>query len=226
MWYYSTNGTQRGPFTDKAFLREVNDGRVAPDTLVWNDDLNEWRNARDVPGLLAPAEAASQAGAGLREMAEYSVFGSERPWNGAAPPPPAGSPAAQEALYRTNPHYEPNPSLLSFRGRMGRLRYALISIVIVVALFLGDVGATALVVMSLDVLSPVASIVLGTLALITILLMSALGVCTTIRRLHDLNRSGWLYWVLFVPFVNLLFVVYVLVAPGTDGPNRYGPVPS
>lgn len=39
-----------------------------------------------------------------------------------------------------------------------------------------------------------------------------------IRRMHDIDRTGW--WIL-VPVVNFIFACYA----GTDGENRYGPDP-
>lgn len=45
-----------------------------------------------------------------------------------------------------------------------------------------------------------------------------------VRRLHDLNLSGW--WALFglVPFIGFLMFVPAAFA-GTKGPNRFGPRP-
>jgi len=45
------------------------------------------------------------------------------------------------------------------------------------------------------------------------------------QRLRDINMSGW--WVLasFVPYLGILFTVFVAFQPGTEGPNRFGPDP-
>lgn len=43
-----------------------------------------------------------------------------------------------------------------------------------------------------------------------------------IRRLHDLNQSGWLSLIMLIPFVNLIFALYVVFAKGTEGINKYG----
>lgn len=42
----------------------------------------------------------------------------------------------------------------------------------------------------------------------------------SVRRMHDIDRSGW--WVLlnFVPVLNLVFLVFTLL-PGTPGANRF-----
>lgn len=46
-----------------------------------------------------------------------------------------------------------------------------------------------------------------------------------IRRLHDLNRSGWFCLIILIPFVNIIFQLYLLLAQGTVGYNRYGEDP-
>ena len=47
----------------------------------------------------------------------------------------------------------------------------------------------------------------------------------TIRRLHDLDKSGWWSLVSFIPYVNIALGIYVLFFKGTTGPNRFGPDP-
>ena len=47
-----------------------------------------------------------------------------------------------------------------------------------------------------------------------------------VKRLHDLDKSGWLILLMFVPIVNALFGLYMLFADGTVGPNQYGEDPS
>lgn len=53
-----------------------------------------------------------------------------------------------------------------------------------------------------------------------------------IRRLHDINQTGWIYLGLviagFIPLVGLLAsIAQIVIAciPGTAGPNKYGPDP-
>ncbi|WP_038346253.1 DUF805 domain-containing protein [Acinetobacter sp. A47] len=43
-----------------------------------------------------------------------------------------------------------------------------------------------------------------------------------IRRLHDCNRSGWWALLLTLPYLNILTLLYLLLAPGHQQPNRYG----
>lgn len=59
-----------------------------------------------------------------------------------------------------------------------------------------------------------------------VLASSILTVIQAIKRLHDIDMSGW-YWLLFlIPLVNLIFGFYVfIIKDGTVGPNRFGEDP-
>lgn len=46
-----------------------------------------------------------------------------------------------------------------------------------------------------------------------------------IRRLHDLDLSGWWCLLVFVPIANLIFILYLIFKPGTDSDNRFGEPP-
>ena len=47
----------------------------------------------------------------------------------------------------------------------------------------------------------------------------------TVRRLHDMDRSGRLAFLGFLPFAGGPRLTRLLSRPGTVGPNRYGPDP-
>lgn len=44
-----------------------------------------------------------------------------------------------------------------------------------------------------------------------------------IRRLHDMNLTGWLSILLLINPVSLILYIILQVVEGTDGPNKYGP---
>lgn len=44
------------------------------------------------------------------------------------------------------------------------------------------------------------------------------------RRLHDLNKTGWLCLLLLVPMIQFFFILYVLLAKGTPHRNDYGDI--
>ena len=68
------------------------------------------------------------------------------------------------------------------------------------------------------VFGPNATILAGLWALATVVPNIALG----IRRMHDIDRTGW--WVLLglIPVVGFLVLIYFYVQKPTPGPNRFG----
>jgi uncharacterized membrane protein YhaH (DUF805 family) len=52
------------------------------------------------------------------------------------------------------------------------------------------------------------------------------GLALTVRRLHDINKSGkWALIALF-PFVGWIWLILLLAKPGDEGTNAYGEVPA
>lgn len=45
----------------------------------------------------------------------------------------------------------------------------------------------------------------------------------TFRRAHDTNKSGWIFLMLCVPFVNFFALYWLLIEDSQQGPNKYGP---
>ena len=43
------------------------------------------------------------------------------------------------------------------------------------------------------------------------------GIFMGIKRLHDLDKSGWLYLLGIIPIVNFFFAIYLIAFKGTDG---------
>jgi len=46
-----------------------------------------------------------------------------------------------------------------------------------------------------------------------------------IRRLHDTNRSGWMYLIGLIPLVGIILLIVWWVGDGTAGDSQYGPDP-
>ncbi len=65
----------------------------------------------------------------------------------------------------------------------------------------------------------------GPLAFIFTFLIFLPAISVQVRRLHDVNRSGW--WVLIglIPVVGFLLLLYWSVQRGTEADNEYGPDP-
>ena len=54
------------------------------------------------------------------------------------------------------------------------------------------------------------------------------GFSLAVRRLHDLNSTGWAIIIFWIPIIGSLIMLISMCWRGTDGDNKYGPprVPS
>ncbi len=135
---------------------------------------------------------------------------------------PYESPAANASLGDDEPYA---PTMFAFSGRIGRGRYLLYSMVynLILALFVGLLAAVFGVAGGSE--SEAAA---GFSGLILVFYAISIGVFFVLvrRRLNDLDRSGWWGLLIVVPLVNLILALYLLLGPGTQGANRFGPPPT
>ena len=104
--------------------------------------------------------------------------------------------------------------IFSFQGRANRAWYllhiilddavifALIIAMIVLGLAFGPLVAL-----------PLAGVIVGGVVAAT---------AVSVKRLHDLDMSGWHVLGLMVPLWNVYIGLKMLLVKGTDGPNRFG----
>ncbi len=50
-------------------------------------------------------------------------------------------------------------------------------------------------------------------------------IACTVRRLHDIGRSGWWILISLVPLAGAIVLLVMMAINGTRGPNQYGPDP-
>jgi len=109
----------------------------------------------------------------------------------------------------------------TFSGRAVRSEYwwwVLATIILFVGLALVD-GLVFAPMMGHEAFAEDAAEPLSTLASLALLLPNlAVGV----RRLHDIDKSGWWLLLGFIPLIGTLVLIYFMVQPGTDGSNRFG----
>lgn len=78
------------------------------------------------------------------------------------------------------------------------------------------------IVLSLVDASLFASEQYGMLSLIFSLVVFIPGLAVTVRRLHDVNKSGWWFLIVLIPLLGVLLLLYWEVLKGTEGANDYG----
>ncbi len=92
-----------------------------------------------------------------------------------------------------------------YRGRIGRKNYILGGILIFIA--------TALTMLLVGA---------GVLAGLAWLVSTYLTLSLHVRRLHDINQSGWLVLIFLIPLINFFFWLWLIFAPTKDKENEHG----
>lgn len=137
---------------------------------------------------------------------------------------------APDAALETGHDETYSPSIISFQGRIGRLRYLAYSLgvslvmMIAMAVVMPLLGASMMMVGGggAEGMSIISVLFVGVFYIATIVF----SVMFAKRRLNDLNRSGWWFLLFLVPIVNLLLAIYLIFFPGTQGSNNFGPAPA
>ena len=100
---------------------------------------------------------------------------------------------------------------VNFSGRASRSEYwywTLFYILVAVATALIDAA------LNTSLLNPIASLAL---------FLPSLSVA--VRRLHDVDRSGWWFLLILIPLIGAIILLVWYCTRGTPGPNRFGPDP-
>ena len=51
------------------------------------------------------------------------------------------------------------------------------------------------------------------------------SIAVGVRRLHDVNKSGWYLLIVFIPIVGFIWLLILNLTAGDVGENMYGPSP-
>ena len=108
--------------------------------------------------------------------------------------------------------------LFSFQGRANRSNYIIhqivddfiIFVLVMLMIFVGFATGVPLIVL------PLAGLLIGGVTAAT---------AVTVRRLHDMNMSGWHVLGMMVPLWNVYLGFKLVFVKGTLGPNYYGQDP-
>ncbi|AWV43641.1 DUF805 domain-containing protein [Hafnia alvei] len=102
----------------------------------------------------------------------------------------------------------------TFSGRARRKEYWMF------ALIQGTVWAILYVLM----LTSDSSLIAG-IFIVFVLATLVPSLAVVVRRLHDIERSGWFYFISFIPVVGPIILLVWSCKAGTTGANRYGADP-
>ena len=105
----------------------------------------------------------------------------------------------------------------TFSGRAPRSEFwyfALFSLIVGIAAVIGDIAISISAQTPVRIVDPIVDLVL---------LLPTLSV--QVRRLHDLDRTGWCWWFGLLPVIGWIVILVWDCTRGTAGSNRFGPDP-
>lgn len=116
-------------------------------------------------------------------------------------------------------------SIWSIKGRLGVLKYmscSMILTLLMVGIMIAIAAVSGISMSGGDPTPAQFSPMIGVLAVVVMLPLMWIGCAMFIRRLHDLNLSGWFMLVGIIPVLGALFSLFVICAPGMKEGNRFG----
>jgi uncharacterized membrane protein YhaH (DUF805 family) len=105
-----------------------------------------------------------------------------------------------------------------FKGRARRTEYWMFTLFNVIFAF---------VAMTLDNLLGLADPMVGYGAIYGLYALALLipGIAVAVRRLHDVDKSGWMLFIAFIPLIGAIWLLVLFCKDGTSGENQYGTNP-
>ena len=105
----------------------------------------------------------------------------------------------------------------NFDGRARRSEYwyyTLMNVIIVIALeILLGVGAMA---------SSALALIVGLLLIVYAIGTLVPSIAVMVRRLHDIGKSGWWYFIALIPLAGPIWLIVLLATDSQPGSNEYG----
>ena len=110
----------------------------------------------------------------------------------------------------------------NFSGRARRKEYwmfALVQTIVMIGLMILDS------VLGLDFELQGISLGYGYLYLIGIIVHFIPSLAVLVRRLHDVGKSGWFYFIFLIPIIGIIWLLILYCTEGQKEDNKWGPDP-
>ena len=110
----------------------------------------------------------------------------------------------------------------NFKGRARRREYwmfVLVQTIIMIGLMILDS------VLGLDFELQGISLGYGYLYLIGFIVHFIPSLAVLVRRLHDVGKSGWFYFISLIPFIGAIWLLILFCTEGQKQDNKWGPDP-
>lgn len=202
-WYYAAGTERKGPFTEDKIKTLHEAGVVTSETMVWTEPMHDWQTA-------GSTRLSAIVGESLPSLQTQHAFASHQSY----PSPPSGQNSAGTPMGFFEAFSHCLQKYAVFSGRASRSEYwyfilagtliGLIAIFFDIVLFNSSLDSD---------LSP-----LNTITSLALLLPQlAVG----IRRLHDIDRTGWWLLLIFIPIIGWIALLVFFCSKPTEGPNRF-----
>ena len=106
-----------------------------------------------------------------------------------------------------------------FKGRARRKEYWMFVLFVFVSIIL------AIAIDNLLGVTFFKDVPFGYLFVLTFLGIIIPGLAVLVRRLHDIGKSGWFYFVRFIPIIGPILLLVWLCTDSVDGANEWGENP-
>lgn len=108
-----------------------------------------------------------------------------------------------------------------FSGRSRRMEYWMFTLVHAIILFVLCIGITGFGVLKQPAIGATSGLIAAAYGLAALIPCFAV----TVRRLHDINKTGWWILISLVPVAGGIALLVMTFLEGTHGANQYGPDP-
>lgn len=109
-----------------------------------------------------------------------------------------------------------------FKGRARRKEYWMYVLFLTIAYIIAAILDNVL---GLSIKMAGQSMGYGYIYLLVALATIVPSIAVSVRRLQDINKSGWFVLIAFIPIIGVLILLYWSLLEGTKGENQYGPDP-
>lgn len=218
-WHYvDAQGQQAGPIPADVLQASVGNGSISPESLVWTEGMADWQPASSIEGMVvaAPAVAAvpTPTAVGQPQINLGPSLG------GAAAVNPYSTPQANlGGVASVSPKMTMGAVLFTLGGRIPRRTYWGYMLV-VFGIFYG-------IIFGLMAAFGVESGIVTAATFILYVPIIWISIALQCKRWHDRDKSGWWYFISWIPLVGPLWAFIELgCLRGTFGLNSYGEDPT
>ncbi|MGJ8546278.1 MAG: DUF805 domain-containing protein [Sulfitobacter sp.] len=197
-WHYVENGAARGPVPQEEFDALVAAGTIQPDTLVWHDGMSDWVALSTLAAPTAPPPPS--------QAAQYRATPAFEEMS------PAGEAQRADASTFMGALKDGFGRYVDFGSRSNRPQYWYWFLWMLIIGFITGM---------LDGMLGTGGVVNGIWTLAALLP----GIALSIRRLHDIGRSGWWLLIGLIPLVGAIVLLVFFCTRSENQTNRWGPVP-